>query len=77
MVKTKSSETDCFSPFPKEILEEKILFSHDQITVDVFFSFSLIYLLAYTLQSNTHPIQSMSASHCSVQNRCMWMIQAI
>lgn len=62
MVKTKSSETDCFSPFPKEILEEKILFSHDQITVDVFFSFSLIYLLAYTLQSNKHSSNTVNVS---------------
>lgn len=62
MVKTKSSETYCFSPFPKEIIEEKILFSHDQITVDVFFSFSLIYLVAYTLQSNKHSSNTVNVS---------------
>lgn len=62
MVKTKSSETYNFSCFPKEILEENILFSHDQITVDVVFSFSLIYLVAYTLQSNKHSSNTVNVS---------------
>lgn len=62
MVKTKSSETYHFSRFPKEILEENILFSHDQITVDVIFSFSLIYLVAYTLQSNKQSSNTVNVS---------------
>lgn len=40
MLKKKSNrntEIYCFSPFHEEILEEKVLFSHDQITADVFF----------------------------------------
>lgn len=65
MLKTKSkinTEIYCFSPISNKILEEKILFSHDQITADVFFSFSLIYLVAYTLQSNKHSSNTVNVS---------------
>lgn len=40
MLKSKgkrNTEIYCFSLFPKEILEEKILFSHNEIIAGVFF----------------------------------------